>query len=133
MNKKLGLQELAQYTYQGLKRQKILVTLSGGACVSIYTQNAYQSSDLDFIPQLNFDLKKITLAMEELGFSRQGRHFIHPRSDFFVEFPAPPLTVGEEVPKVVREYAITTSLGRLGVRMLSPTDCVKDRLCGFFY
>jgi len=49
MRKKMRLQELAHHTYQGLKKKGINVTLSGGACVSIYTENAYQSGDLDFI------------------------------------------------------------------------------------
>jgi hypothetical protein len=49
MKKGMNLEELAQYTYGGLKEDGIDVTLSGGACVSIYTCNAYQSGDLDFI------------------------------------------------------------------------------------
>ncbi len=130
---KMGLLELAQYTYGGLKRKGIRVTLSGGACVSIYSDNAYLSGDLDFIRELGGDFEKISRVMAELGFRREGRHFIHPASEFYVEFPAPPLMVGDERPKTVREYVFTSELGKQAVRMLSPTDCVKDRLCGFFH
>lgn len=133
MKKHMGLQELAQYTYQGLKKQGIEVTLSGGACVSIYTENAYQSNDLNFIRQMTDGIGKTADAAATLGFVRKGRHFIHPDSEFIIEFPSPPLTVGEEPPQEVLEYPITTSLGKISVRMLSPTDCVKDRLCGFFH
>ncbi|MEO6094658.1 MAG: hypothetical protein ABIW76_02915 [Fibrobacteria bacterium] len=133
MKIKMGLQELAQYTYQGLKREGIEVTLSGGACVSIYTDNAFQSGDLDFIRQGTDSIERVSTAMTAMGFKNHGRHFTHPDSELFVEFPRPPLTVGEETPKSVLEYPITSRLGRIKVRMLSPTDCIKDRLCGFYY
>jgi hypothetical protein len=129
----LGLEELAQYTYAGLKQAGIDVTLSGGACVSIYTHNAYQSYDLDFIRQLHDGIEKVAQAMETLGFTRHGRHFEHPDSAFFVEFPPPPLSVGNEPPHAIVENVLKTRLGTLPVKMLSPTDCVKDRLCGYFY
>jgi hypothetical protein len=133
MKRKMSLQELAQFTYQGLKKDSIEVVLSGGACVSIYTDNAYQSGDLDFIRLGSESFAEISQSMLAMGFKRSGRYFNHPDSEFYVEFPAPPLTVGEEVPKSVLEYPIETSLGRIKVKMLSPTDCVKDRLCGYFY
>jgi hypothetical protein len=129
----MGLEELAQYTYAGLKQAGIEVTLSGGACVSIYTRNAYQSYDLDFIRQLHDGIEKVAQAMHNLGFTRHGRHFEHPGSEFFVEFPPPPLSVGNEPPGALVENILKTTLGKLPVKMLSPTDCVKDRLCGYFY
>jgi hypothetical protein len=133
MKSKMSLQELAQYTYQGLKKEGIEVTLSGGACVSIYTDNAYQSGDLDFIRQGSESFERVSAVMTAMGFKNHGRHFTHPDSEFFVEFPRPPLTVGEEAPKSVVEYPVTSRLGRIKIRMLSPTDCIKDRLCGFYY
>jgi hypothetical protein len=133
MSAKIGLQELAQFTYQELKRNGIEVTLSGGACVSIYTQNAYQSSDLDFIRNIRDRFETVSEIMEEIGFRREGRHFIHPGSEFTVEFPPPPLTVGNEPPRQVIEHELITPRGNAPVRMLSPTDCVKDRLCAYFY
>ncbi len=133
MKRKMGLVELAQYTYRGLQRQGIEVVLSGGACVSIYTQNAYQSWDLDFIRELHVAFEIVSVAMETMGFERKGRHFIHPDSEFFVEFPPPPLTVGEEKPTTIKTHMLRTPLGKFSIKMLSPTDCVKDRLCGYYY
>ena len=129
----MDLAELAQFTYQGLKHRGIEVTLSGGACVSLYTRNAYLSGDLDFIGRLGDDPSRLDAAMAALGFKKEGRHFIHPQSDFFVEFPAPPLAIGEQLVTRVRERSVQSKSGRRGVRMLSPTDCVKDRLCGYFH
>ncbi|MBW8890386.1 MAG: hypothetical protein JF616_21745 [Fibrobacteres bacterium] len=133
MKKKMGLEAMAQYAYSGLKKAGIDVTLSGGACVSIYTDNAYQSGDLDFIRQLHDGFEKVSSVMEGLGFEREGRHFTHPDSGFFVEFPPPPISVGNEPPRSIVENVLKTDLGEMPVKMLSPTDCVKDRLCGYFY
>lgn len=129
----MTLPELAQYTYQGLKRENINVTLSGGACVSIYTHNAYQSIDLDFIRDLTTSIEEVATVMKGLGFKREGRKFTHLQSEFYVEFPPPPLTVGEEPPRQLIEKELRTALGNLAVKMLSPTDCVKDRLCAYFH
>ena len=46
-----------------------------------------------------------------------------------MEFPTGPLTVGDE--RVYRVETRNTGAGRL--RLLTPTDCVKDRLAAFFY
>jgi hypothetical protein len=44
-----SLEELAAMISQILESAGILATLSGGAAVSIYTNNRYQSQDLDFV------------------------------------------------------------------------------------
>jgi hypothetical protein len=67
--------------------------------------------------------------MEELGFGKEGRHWTHPRSKFFVEFPPGPVQVGDAI---VSEFAERST--RLGVlRLLPPTECVMDRLAGFYH
>ncbi len=43
------LTELAAIVSDALQRVGIVATLSGGAAVSIYTENRYQSEDLDFV------------------------------------------------------------------------------------
>jgi hypothetical protein len=64
-----------------------------------------------------------------LGFVERGRHFAHPDSRFFVEFPTGPLMVGDQ--RVRRVSERQTPVGVL--RMLTPTDRVKDRLAAFFH
>jgi hypothetical protein len=70
-------------------------------------------------------------ALATIGFARQGkgRHFIHPDTKFYVEFPPGPLMVGDERVEQVSERQ--TPVGKL--RLLSPTDCVMDRLAAFFH
>ena len=43
------LRELAALISQALERAGITAALSGGAAVSLYTQNEYESYDLDFV------------------------------------------------------------------------------------
>jgi len=68
-------------------------------------------------------------VMENLDFSEKGGYFIHPETTFFIEFPDGPLSVGEEPVKEISEFELATGT----LRVLSPTDCVKDRLCAFYF
>jgi hypothetical protein len=58
-----------------------------------------------------------------------GRHFQHPESNQVVDFPPGPLTIGKE--KVTDSVEIDLDTGVL--RVLSPTDCVKDRLSHYYH
>lgn len=49
ITEKTTLTELAAIVSDALQRTDIVATLSGGAAVSIYTENRYQSEDLDFV------------------------------------------------------------------------------------
>ena len=52
--------ELATRVSEALESAGIVATLSGGGAVSIYTENRYQSSDLDFVTTaLLADLKQV--------------------------------------------------------------------------
>lgn len=120
-------EEVAALVCEALDRAGIPVVLSGGAVVSIYSDNAYESFDLDFVR--HGVARRVDAVMEELGFRRQGRHWVHPSSAFWVEFPPGPVQVGESV---VRHFAeLRTRLGTL--RLLAPTECVMDRLAGFYH
>lgn len=127
--KRMSLLELAAYVQTRLRAQGIQVVLSGGASVSFYSSNKYLSHDLDLI-NVNFvKRKQIKLVMEANGFSEKGRHFTHPDSAYFIEFPDGPLSVGEEPVKEINEVKFATGI----LSIISATDCVKDRLCAFYY
>lgn len=121
------LKELASLIYETLKSSGINAVLVGGACVSIYSDNRYQSSDLDFATY--GELKPIEKALSKLGFKRNGRQFSRPDCPYLIDFVNPPISVGQEA---IHKFSILqTSTGSL--RLLSPTDCVKDRLASFFH
>jgi hypothetical protein len=127
--KNLSLPDLAALVCDTCLKSGIDVVLSGGACVSIFTENKYVSYDLDFVLQTPVDRKKIRTTMEGLGFREDGRHFRHPHNPYIVEFLSPPLSIGEEPVREVQELR----RGKMILRLLSPTDCVKDRLAAFYH
>lgn len=121
--------ELAAFIAAEFARRKINVVLSGGSCVSIYSAEKYVSMDLDFVNAGFTKRAAIREAMEAVGFSEENRYFCHPDASLLVEFPPGPLGVGEEPVKQIDE--ITTATGV--VRIISPTDCVKDRLAWYYH
>lgn len=126
---KLSVKELAAFISEHLRKCGIDTVLSGGACVTIYTKNKYQSFDLDFVTTNYIKSKKICEAMKQIGFRMEHRHFIHPATKYFIEFPPPPLAVGAEPVKEIREIKVKGK----ALKLLSPTDCVKDRLSAYYH
>lgn len=127
----MGRADLAAFVQEHLRKNGIDVVLSGGSCVSIYSHNKYISMDLDMIHTGLISPKRgiIRKAMTELGFSEEGRYFKHPDTDLFIEFPSGPPAVGEEPVKEICERRQSTGL----LRIISPTDCVKDRLTWYYH
>lgn len=121
--------ELGAYVQSHLRKKGIEVVLSGGAAVSIHSNNKYVSKDLDLINIYGVNRRKIQEAMIEIGFYEEGRYFRHSDSQFFVEFPPGPLAIGEEPVKEVIEKKLSTGI----LKVISPVDCVKDRLAAFYH
>jgi len=125
----ISLADLAARICDHCRSLGIEVVLSGGACVSIYSQNRYLSYDLDFVLLESMGRRRLKAAMLPLGFKDEGRYFRHPDTPFLVEFLSPPLSVGQEP---VREI-LDMRRGKATLRLLSQTDCVKDRLAAFYH
>ncbi len=125
----MSLARLAAVVCDRCRTEGIEVVLSGGACVSIYARNRHQSFDLDFVLLASVSRKKLKAVMGSLGFEEDGRHFKHADTPFLVEFLLPPLSVGQEPVREVCEMR----RGNKVLRLLSPTDCVKDRLAAFYH
>jgi len=122
------IEEIGSLVCQKLKDSGIETFLSGGAVVSIYTYNQYESFDLDFVSY--GDRKKIKEIMLTLGFTQDtSRLFIHPKSKYFVEFPGKSMEIGDEI---IKEFSERTTNGNTLI-LLTPTDCVKDRLAAYIH
>jgi len=127
--KNMSQAELAAYVQTELQKEGINVVLSGGSAVSFYSGNKYVSKDLDLI-NANFAKRRdIKAVMERIGFQEKGRYFVHSETQFSIEFPQGPLSVGEEPVKAIDEFKL--AMGTL--RIISATDCVKDRLCAYYF
>jgi hypothetical protein len=125
----MSLGELAAFVCSHLEKNGIHVVLSGGACVSIYSTNRYQSYDLDFIENIATSRNKLKGVLQEIGFMEEHRYFKHPDTKFFLEFPPGPLSIGDEPVKETVHKEYPEGL----LRLLSPTDCIKDRLAAFYH
>ncbi len=121
--KNISLKDLAAFVSEELRKRDINAILVGGACVTIYSQNRYQSYDLDFATFE--DLSKIKKAMKDLGFQSKGRHFIMDKCPWIVEFVSAPIAVGDQPIHEFNELA--TKLGT--IRMLY-RSWFKNRLFG---
>ncbi len=127
INENTSLKDLAFIVSDQLDKHGVQAILVGGAVVSIYTNNEYESYDLDFCTLDS--VEKIKGALLDLGFKQKGRHYIHPESPFFVEFPGAAVVLGNEYQE---KYDQLTENGKV-LKLLSPTQSIKDRLAAYYH
>lgn len=78
--------------------------------------------------------RQIGTALVLVGFEQKSggsRYFTHPDTSLYLEFPPSPVMIGDEHIPEDRIEELETTAGT--VRLLRPTDCVKDRLANFYY
>ncbi|WP_420422405.1 hypothetical protein [Simkania sp.] len=125
--KNISLKDLAGYLSEELRKEGIDLILVGGACVTIYSKNRYQSYDLDFITYE--DLRKVKKALSKFGFEYNSRYFIRQDCPWIIEFVSPPIAVGNEP---IHHFSnVKTKMGT--IKMLRPIDSIKDRLASFYH
>lgn len=121
-------QEVAAIVSSSLEEAGISATLSGGAAVSIYTDNEYQSKDLDFVTAAL--VTDISPVLDEIGFVHTGvprmSQFSHPLIEWYVEFPPTPISFGHL--QVTHGQCATIDLPVGTIRIITPTQSVMDRL-----
>lgn len=123
-------EELWKYVATELTKNEVDVILVGGAVVSIYSEGAYRSGDLDFVIN-DFKREKLDQVLRNnLGFEKISRHYKHPECDhIYIEFSTFPAAIGKDysiVPDQVENE------GQI-IKIYSPTDCVRDRLANFAF
>ena len=69
----IDAEQLATLVCETLAKNDVEAVLVGGACVTIYSENRYQSHDLDFATY--HDLNKVGSVLKKLGFERKGKYF----------------------------------------------------------
>ena len=124
--------EVAAIVSAALEKAGITATLSGGSAVTIYSNNAYLSRDLDFVTAAMVDdLKPI---LESLGFEHSGvprlSQFRHPGVEWYVEFPPSPLSFGHLHVDPSDCAVMELPVGKL--RIITPTQSVMDRLAAAY-
>ena len=123
-------EELWHFVAWHLEGAGIPTVLVGGAVVAIYSEGLFRSGDLDMVLDRH-RRSHVTEALKEIGFvPDKSRYFKHPEcKHLYVEFPPGPVELGEEYPVFPAEIQVE---GRI-LRLLSPTDCVKDRLAAYIH
>jgi hypothetical protein len=122
-------EQLWKYIATELAKNDVDVILVGGAVVSIYSEGAYKSGDLDFV--LN-DFSRVVLdkVLSDLGFKKSGRFYKNPEcKHLYLEFAPFPASIGEDYNIVSEEIENEDQI----IKIFSPTDCVRDRLAGYMY
>lgn len=123
-----SIEEVAATVSEALAAAGITAVLSGGAAVQIYSEGLYTSRDLDFVSPATH--RELDAVMRNLGFSRaSGRHYVHESVPYTIEFPPWPLAIGSEL---IREWT-ELQAGQMTIRILTPTQCVMDRLAAFYF
>ena len=124
-----SLRGVALAVGHALAEHGIRAVLTGGACASIHAGGSFQSDDLDFVLAGRVALGDLDRAMASIGFVRAANRYLHPSSDFWVEFPRGPLAVGADLDVTTVEWK-----GRAGSALaLSPTDSCRDRLAAYYH
>ena len=121
--------EVALTVGTALRARGIQAVLTGGACVSVYTDGSYMSKDADFIIQSRVTQETLDYAMGELGFARDQERYLHDACPFYVEFPPGPLSIGGDTDIMAIELPF-----RGGTALaISATDSCRDRLAAFYH
>jgi hypothetical protein len=121
--------ELAAIIANHLEQYNIHVVLVGGLAVEFYSENLYLTRDIDMV-DISYQLPTaMQQAMEEIGFSKQGRVYVNETTNVSVEFPGAPLSVGEEL--IQETTIVDTDAGKIPI--LFAKDVIKDRLAAYFH
>lgn len=125
------LADVCFFVCKALDAHGILAVLTGGSAATVYAPEAYTSLDADFVLANDEPLAEIAEALHSIGFTRDGRSriFVHADTSYTVDFPRGPLAVGGDY---VHETATLTK-GDMTLHILTPTDCVRDRLAHFYH
>lgn len=123
-------EDLWRYVAWHLEEAGIESVLVGGAVVAIYTEGIYRSGDLDLVIH-QIDRAQVGNVLSGIEFEgTESRYYKHPQCEhLFLEFPPGPVELGNESPV---EPAVQEIEGQ-ALKLLSPTDCVKDRMAGYIH
>ena len=118
--KTISLEELAGFLSSEFKKRGIEAILVGGACVTIYSHNRYQSYDLDFV--VYEDMKKVKQVLKDLHFHEKNGYFRHSDCEWLVEFVPSPVAVGKEIISDFQDIKVTNGT----IKMLRVEDSQRS-------
>jgi len=122
------VEQLWRYVAWHLENAGIGSVLVGGAALAIHTEGRYRTSNLDLVPN-DLMRREVPELLISLGFAAQrNRNFAHHECPHLtIRLPMGPVEIGGEFRIAPDEIEVE---GRR-LRILSPSDCVKDRLASY--
>ena len=125
----MSLVEVAAAVATHLRTHGIEVVVVGGSAITSHVPNVYTSMDVDFAVTSGIDRRRITVALGEIGFQGHGRIFVHPDTNYSLDFVADRPYIDQEP---VYDFAeISTPTGN--VRVLHLEDAIADRIAAFLH
>lgn len=106
-----------------------VAVLTGGSAATVYAPDVCQSHDADFLILQFANSAVFEDALRNLGFEQTVRIYRHPLVPFTLDFPDSEILIGSERVTVWEQIVED----ELQLNILSPTDCVRDRLCHFYW
>ena len=106
--------------------------LVGGAVATIYTDGECETDHIDLALLDERGRSRVEEVLGGLGFERsEERQFRHEEcAHLFVNFPVGPLAaLGND--RTIN--LVTRQVGGRALKLLGPTDCVKDRLASYIH
>ena len=130
ITREMSLQDVAFIVCTALSQNGLTAVLTGGSAATYYAPHVYQSRDIDFVIELVAPegRRRGAEALKDLGYAELGGTYSHSTNPFTVEFPPGPLAVGDDR---ISGWKTVNKDGLL-LNILTPTDCVRDRLMWFY-
>lgn len=122
------LRSVSMKVCTALHQEGITAVLTGGSAATVYAPDACQSYDADFIVLSPTARTNFVAILAALDYRPEGRIWRHDQSPFTLDFPDDVILIGSDH---IRDFEVMVD-GDLLLNILSPTDCVRDRLCHFY-
>jgi hypothetical protein len=126
--KKSNIKSVATIICSHLSAMGFDPVLTGKACAAIYSEGLVDSKSLDFVIS-EYLVDRIEAVMRSLGFTcLVHRTFGNKALEYEVSFMPPPVVVGDAMVENIHLF----KSGKGELRMLNPTDCVRQRLSMYY-
>ena len=125
----LPLADVAAIIAEHLQRHGIQMCVIGGSAVTVHAPVIYTSLDIDLAILTGIKRRHLEPMLQQLGYSKRGRSFVHARSKWTVDIVADTPYIGD---RAIREFAeIRTRHGIVRTYVLE--DAIADRVAGWLF
>lgn len=101
------------------------IIVTGGLSIEFYTKGGYTTQDIDFISSAEKDLPKV---LENLGFKKKSKYWIHEKLEILLELVASTPFGG-----IYKEPYVYTTTDGFNISFSNVNDMLMDRIKGLLY